>query len=433
MYCSIVKVLRKKETWLFILAALFAIVPIIPVYASASYYANIQVVESNGTSYGQLGIMVDVDNTYLAVNGYIDSDGLDTEVITGATSLHHLIADDKVLFATSITHDSTANFKYTFGNTPVTDMDIIVGYDGFVTVADAAALEPGNNPFEIIISDVYLDFPVVGTSYIIEKTLATSLWITNAGAVNWKVNGNVIDTCTVAGLTDGEYTITLTSTGNGGTFTLDVDGTSDSQNQTAGFSNSINDWILFDDNSTPYVGAFTYEINGVPTVEYNPENIISGTTLPDLEGVVQNGVITWGANPVGIAESIGALVSYSAPEPVGTGSDIVSQEVAGDTGQPGWTTDVGTLTTNPLYPMVLAISDNTNFSVQQVWVIGAIFIICAAMAVCFKFVPHQLITVAVGCSLDVLFYSMGIFPFWTIFIFAIMGIALVLWERVPSV
>jgi hypothetical protein len=46
---------------------------------------------------------------------------------------------------------------------------------------------------------------------------------------------------------------------------------------------------------------------------FQPTTMISGTTLPDREGTAQNGTITWGSNPTGIAVNIGALLPETAP------------------------------------------------------------------------------------------------------------------------
>jgi len=155
-------------------------------------------------------------------------------------------------------------------------------------------------------------------------------------------------------------------------------------------------------------------------------------TLIDREGADENGIITWGVNPSGVDVGIGSLTAYSQPEPSGT-IDEPGQDIVGETGQPGWTDETGTLTTNPFYPLVKMASDQTGFDVTQIWLMLATFFVLAGMLAVFGFVPHQLITVAVGGGLTGLFISMGIYPFWVIFIFLVMGVALVLWERAPTV
>jgi hypothetical protein len=106
------------------------------VFAAYSYYANIQVLESDGNSYTYLPVIADVDNDYLSDNNYISLTGLDTRVLAGSTELKHLVADDKTLFvAPTVGANSTGNYKYTLNNT--SDLDsfpVIVGYDGYITI-----------------------------------------------------------------------------------------------------------------------------------------------------------------------------------------------------------------------------------------------------------------------------------------------------------
>jgi len=116
------------------------------VLAAYSYYANIQVSETNGNSYDYLPVIVDVDNDYLSDNGYISLTGLDTRILSGSAELEHLVADDKVLFvAPSVGADSRDNYRYTLGNTDLDDFPIITGYDGYITVSDSATLEFGSD------------------------------------------------------------------------------------------------------------------------------------------------------------------------------------------------------------------------------------------------------------------------------------------------
>ena len=115
------------------------------VLAAYSYYATVQVQETGGiNSYDYLPIIVDIDNDYLANNGYMSLTGLDTKVLSGSTPLKHMVADDKTLFvAPSVEADSTGNYKYTLGNSPLDSFPVIVGEDGYVTITDDDTLDGG--------------------------------------------------------------------------------------------------------------------------------------------------------------------------------------------------------------------------------------------------------------------------------------------------
>ena len=113
------------------------------VLAAYSYYATVQVQETGGNSYDYLPIIADIDNDYLADNGYIGLTGRDTRILSGSTELEHLVVDDKVLFVVpSVGANSTGNYRYTLGNSLLDDFPIITGVGGYITIADDVDLEP---------------------------------------------------------------------------------------------------------------------------------------------------------------------------------------------------------------------------------------------------------------------------------------------------
>lgn len=167
---------------------------------------------------------------------------------------------------------------------------------------------------------------------------------------------------------------------------------------------------------------------------FEPVAIISGTTLPDRTST-QNGVITWGANPGGISIVMGELVSEDQPLVTSSPEYPTTSipDMTGESGQPGWTSTQPTLTDHPFYPLVSMVSDNTNIPVWLVWMIVALLILFIIMMVSFRYAPHQLITAFAGGGWSAFMYHMGIFPFWVMFIFAVMAAAIIIGERTPTV
>ena len=200
-----------------------------------------------------------------------------------------------------------------------------------------------------------------------------------------------------------------------------------------------NDYYWMQNNVMPYSDYILLGIDGELVLEYQPETIIQGTTLPDEEGDDHPGEITWGDNPAGVTIAMSSLIPMdgggTVPYVPASEPGLVpgSQDMTGPTGQPGWTDDIPSLTTHPFYPAVKVASDLTSIPVRLVWILGATFLLVLAMIVCFKYVPHQIITILVGGGMAAFFYSMGIYPFWVIFIFAVGGLAIILGERFPSV
>jgi len=128
--------------------------------------------------------------------------------------------------------------------------------------------------------------------------------------------------------------------------------------------------------------------------------------------------------------------SYEYPDPDDMPDfidpDVPTDDMTPPTGQPDYTGGGGTLTGNPFYPLVKAISDNTNIPVNIWWIILAWLIVIACMIASFRYAPHQLITAFVGGGLIIFFWRMGIFPFWVIFVYGIGVTTIVLYEREPS-
>jgi len=162
------------------------------VFAAYSYYANIQVLETDGNSYTYLPVIADVDNDYLSDNNYISLTGLDTRVLAGSTELKHLVVDDSVLFvAPTVGANSTGNYKYTLNNT--SDLDsfpVIVGYDGYITIPSEIGddMQLGDD-FEIEF-DGYVDTSSGSDKNLIYKGDAFTVLVGVAGEISAAIPGS---------------------------------------------------------------------------------------------------------------------------------------------------------------------------------------------------------------------------------------------------
>jgi len=118
---------------------------LIAVPVLAAYTADIQLIESNGTDYTMFPVRVALGTTYLVANGFITATGLDTRVEVGGVDQPHLLADDKLLFAYPVPGGTSQDLDFTTGNAALVNYDITLGFGGYITMADAAALEPGDD------------------------------------------------------------------------------------------------------------------------------------------------------------------------------------------------------------------------------------------------------------------------------------------------
>jgi len=118
----------------------------IPVLAVSTYYANITVSHTAATDYPMLGVTVTMDNDYLATNGYITASGLDTQMEYSGVGTPHMVVDDRTLFAMPVASGTVSyNTQYTTDNTPATNLHIVSGYGGYLTIPDNATIELGGD------------------------------------------------------------------------------------------------------------------------------------------------------------------------------------------------------------------------------------------------------------------------------------------------
>ena len=201
------------------------------------------------------------------------------------------------------------------------------------------------------------------------------------------------------------------------------------------WNDNANNWTWMQNNVMPYADYFTMAIDGVTVLDYEPADIIEGTTLPDEESD-HDGIITWGSNPAGVTTSLSMLSPESEEDEdaqVAVPGVVAPGDMVGPTGQPGMTADIGLLADNPFYPVVSMISDNANVPVRLVWIIFATIILFIIMMVSFRYAPHQIITALAGGGWAAFCWHLGIYPLWVLFIFGAMAIAVVISERSPVI
>jgi len=220
------------------------------VLATYSYYATVQVQETGGNSYDYLPIITDVDNDYLADNGYISLTGLDTRVLLSSTELKHMVVDDKTLFvAPSIGAHSTGNYKYTLGNLPLDSLSVVVGYDGYITVPDADALELGDS-FEVEVKG-YINTSYAADKNLVYKANAFKLYISAEGSIKAEITGG--NSVTATDIDSGVHTVKVKA--DGINLEIYVDDMVIPKATTligASVPDENTDWLLLQNNVMPY-------------------------------------------------------------------------------------------------------------------------------------------------------------------------------------
>ncbi len=158
--------------------------------------------------------------------------------------------------------------------------------------------------------------------------------------------------------------------------------------------------------------------------------------LPDLQGASEDGRITWGTNPAGVAVELGGLVSVDQPIPGDTieepALDIIPAITISD-----WYVEpavTGSLLSNPARPFVVILSDTTSMTEMQAWrLLGTAFVLFCTVVAAIAVRNHLLIA-GITCGVATgLMVALTIFPLWAV-VFIIGAIASgVIAERSPSI
>jgi hypothetical protein len=160
----------------------------ISVIAVASSDAPLIISETAGTTYaGSTGFDVLVNNTNLISQGFMTPTGLDAQVLNGSVSLPRMIVSDRTKFVMpALPANTSQTLTYSLGNTPTAGMSIVPGYNGYITTADTAALEPGNN--YLVDVNGYVNTAAGATKNIVNKSgaLVIDAGSTTAGNVTAK-------------------------------------------------------------------------------------------------------------------------------------------------------------------------------------------------------------------------------------------------------
>lgn len=155
------------------------------------YRAPLTVTSNSTTAYTMLPIITNANNSWMAANGFMKPTALDTRVETLAGLVKpHMVADNKTMTAIPVPAGSQTNLYFTTGNSDLSAMYIIPGYNGYVTTNDTAALEMSSN-----FTDEYREYINMAVSDNIVNKLGALTIRTNAATSN--VTANVTATSNV--------------------------------------------------------------------------------------------------------------------------------------------------------------------------------------------------------------------------------------------
>jgi hypothetical protein len=194
-----------------IVATLLIVMPVL-----ASYFAYIYVHETAGNTYDNLPVICEANITQLVATHFITSSGLDTRVLTGSgEALPHMLANDKILFATDLEAYEDKSLVFYMGATSLSSFPIIVGYNGSFETPDDPSLELGY-VMELLVSGYFNAGAGDAGHNILYKVDAFRVWISAANTIKvatynstgdeqWEMSWN--------NFTTGEHTVYIVCNG----------------------------------------------------------------------------------------------------------------------------------------------------------------------------------------------------------------------------
>lgn len=149
--------MNKKTRIVFVLTLILLCVTMaLPVYAAWTYSFPITITDTSGVARTNLSVLTGISGTTLNTSGYMAANGLNTNMQSGTSSISFMMVTNQVpVFISSLPASGSVTVNLYTGYSPAqTVFPVLVGNNGYVTTADAAALEPAAN-FEFEISGYF--------------------------------------------------------------------------------------------------------------------------------------------------------------------------------------------------------------------------------------------------------------------------------------
>jgi hypothetical protein len=167
----------------------------------------IYLTDNTSTTRTYYPVMLGFGGQGLVSSGKIDSDGLDTDVKIGTSSIKYMMSTTNVTAVIpSLPSDSTVTANFYTGYSPEqTGFPIITGSGGYGTVSDSASLEPGSSTMAIEFNG-YVDTTSGVSKYLFYHGDNMTVYVDNttSGTINVVV-GNV--TLSASGISSGVHEV----------------------------------------------------------------------------------------------------------------------------------------------------------------------------------------------------------------------------------
>jgi hypothetical protein len=231
----------------------------------------------------------------------------------------------------------------------------------------------------------------------------------------------------------GEHDFTIEKTATH--LSMTVDGVvSDNVASTGSVPNLTDNWKLFSNTlpyTYPYMKSMLLYVGGVLVAQYAPSSIITGTVLPNLAAVTDNGTFTFGSSPVGV--TIGSMYPASVAAPV---SAAVSGSAVPSVNQPSNMTTTNEKENAPgtVFDLLFtSISQMSGSPAFLIWMLAYSLLGLVAFVGTFMFTQHLWISGMALLAVTAGFTAMGVIPGLFIILVILLTIGLGIMERTQTI
>lgn len=272
----------------------------IPTMSDTSWKTQIEIhpTSSNGTSSFYFGAIATPENIITAT-----SDMIMCKVHAGYMDI--FCRDG------AVTYQTTNNITFSYGNTYYAVLERTSAIETRLSVYSDVGLTTHitGSPCTLAIPNTIVGLDNLQGSNLNNAVGGTPTeigWIDNFNLRNEEIS------VSATGIDSDEYTVAATA--NTTSWGIYIDGVLEDTVALGGVTipDSTSDWVILSANTTPYADYYRHSVGGALVTRYQPNEMISGTTLPDREVAGNDATITWGSNPNGIEVDIGSITSYEA-------------------------------------------------------------------------------------------------------------------------
>lgn len=231
----------------------------------------------------------------------------------------------------------------------------------------------------------------------------------------------------ISGVSTGTHVIKVYA--SGGTQTIDVDGTTDSDTMDTNFPDCSSTWGFMEAGEAtacPSIDYIKYSVGGSSVLWYQPIAIIASDTIIDRQGTAQNATINIGSNAdlAVVIKGISSYESYVSIYGEGTTANMVQPS-----SMPNDWFASGSGAGLPFYSIFNDAATDMGMPTQSLYVIMMLGVAVAVGLGVLMFTGSSLVAVA-ACGIAIAAgINTGVLSVWMLFVYIIFGVGILYLAR----